>query len=89
MSRRTARTSACASSRCTPLHAKLFEPESIRLIGKGTIPVLGYGPHHLTDMQRDVVVGAVKDPSKNIFIASEYLAQLKARAVSPTCRRNR
>ncbi|MFE9494258.1 hypothetical protein [Streptomyces collinus] len=40
--------------------------------------VLGYDPHHLTDMQRDVVVGAVKDPSKNIFIASEYLAQLKA-----------
>lgn len=32
--------------------------------------VLGYDPHHLTDMQRDVVVGAVKDPSKNIFIAS-------------------
>ncbi|GAA3112408.1 hypothetical protein GCM10017687_26600 [Streptomyces echinatus] len=40
--------------------------------------VLGYDPHHLTDMQRDVVVGATKDPSKNIFIASEYLARLKA-----------
>ncbi|WP_437028965.1 hypothetical protein [Streptomyces sp. enrichment culture] len=40
--------------------------------------VLGYDPHHLTDMQRDVVVNAIKDPAKNIFIASEYLAQLKA-----------
>ncbi|MFE1231893.1 hypothetical protein [Streptomyces sp. NPDC058745] len=40
--------------------------------------VLGYDPNHLTDMQRDVVVDAVKDPAKNIFIASEYLAQLKA-----------
>ncbi|GAA0666333.1 hypothetical protein GCM10009535_52630 [Streptomyces thermocarboxydovorans] len=40
--------------------------------------VLGYDPHHLTDIQRDQVVGAIKDPAKNIFIASEYLAQLKA-----------
>ncbi|MFE8012428.1 hypothetical protein ACFU3O_06755 [Streptomyces antibioticus] len=40
--------------------------------------VLGYDPQHLTDMQRDQVVGALKDPAKNIFIASEYLAQLKA-----------
>ncbi|MCX4633170.1 hypothetical protein [Streptomyces sp. NBC_01443] len=40
--------------------------------------VLGYDPHHLTDAQRQVVVDAVKDPAKNIFIASEYLAQLKA-----------
>ncbi|MFE9661426.1 hypothetical protein [Streptomyces sp. NPDC005955] len=40
--------------------------------------VLGYDPHHLTDMQRDQVVSAAKDPAKNIFIASEYLAQLKA-----------
>lgn len=40
--------------------------------------VLGYDPHHLTDMQRDVVVDAIKDPATNIFIASEYLAQLKA-----------
>ncbi|MFS0698110.1 hypothetical protein [Streptomyces nitrosporeus] len=40
--------------------------------------VLGYDPAHLTDMQRSVVVDAIKDPAKNIFIASEYLAQLKA-----------
>ncbi|MFI5689716.1 hypothetical protein [Streptomyces sp. NPDC051636] len=32
----------------------------------------------LTDAQRDQVVGAVKDPTQNIFVASEYLAQLKA-----------
>ncbi|MEU6772310.1 hypothetical protein [Streptomyces sp. NPDC046759] len=42
--------------------------------------VLGYDPHHLTDMQRDQVVGAIKDPGKNVFIASEYLAQLKAQS---------
>ncbi|MFD9223531.1 hypothetical protein ACFWDI_26835 [Streptomyces sp. NPDC060064] len=40
--------------------------------------VLGYDPHNLTDTQRSVIVDAVKDPAKNIFIASEYLAQLKA-----------
>ncbi|WP_128980555.1 hypothetical protein [Streptomyces roseicoloratus] len=40
--------------------------------------VLGYDSSHLTAMQRDVVVDAIKDPAKNIFIASEYLAQLKA-----------
>ncbi|MFI8194664.1 hypothetical protein ACIF8T_39180 [Streptomyces sp. NPDC085946] len=40
--------------------------------------VLGYDPQHLTDMQRDVVVDAIKDPATNIFIASEYLSQLKA-----------
>ncbi|MFJ3914159.1 lysozyme family protein [Streptomyces vinaceus] len=40
--------------------------------------VLGYDPHNLTDLQRDQVVSAIKDPAKNIFIASEYLAQLKA-----------
>ncbi|GHE46251.1 hypothetical protein CP980_34820 [Streptomyces vinaceus] len=40
--------------------------------------VLGYEPHNLTDLQRDQVVSAIKDPAKNIFIASEYLAQLKA-----------
>ncbi|GAA1428383.1 hypothetical protein GCM10009601_41470 [Streptomyces thermospinosisporus] len=40
--------------------------------------VLGYDPHHLTDAQRDQVVGAIKDPAQNIFVASEYLAQLKA-----------
>ncbi|MFD7258384.1 hypothetical protein [Streptomyces sp. NPDC059874] len=40
--------------------------------------VLGYDPHHLTDLQRATVVDAVKDPAKNMFIASAYLAQLKA-----------
>ncbi len=40
--------------------------------------VLGYDPNNLTDMQRDTVVEATKDPAQNMFIASEYLAQLKA-----------
>lgn len=40
--------------------------------------VLGYDPGNLTDTQRSVVVDSIKDPAKNIFIASEYLAQLKA-----------
>ncbi|MCX4588164.1 transglycosylase SLT domain-containing protein [Streptomyces sp. NBC_01481] len=40
--------------------------------------VLGYDPHNLTDMQRSAVVDAIRDPAKNIFIASEYLAQIKA-----------
>ncbi|MFD3499320.1 hypothetical protein [Streptomyces sp. NPDC058678] len=29
-------------------------------------------------MQRDTVVEATRDPAQNMFIASEYLAQLKA-----------
>jgi hypothetical protein len=40
--------------------------------------VLGYDPNNLSDAQRQVVVDAVKDPGQNVFIASEYLAQLKA-----------
>lgn len=40
--------------------------------------VLGYDPHNLTDIQRSTVVAAIKDPATNIFVASEYLAQLKA-----------
>lgn len=40
--------------------------------------VLGYDPANLTDAQRDTVIEALKDPAQNIFIASEYLAQLKA-----------
>ncbi|MBQ0825575.1 hypothetical protein [Streptomyces tagetis] len=40
--------------------------------------VLGYDPAHLTEQQRNVVEDALQDPAQNIFIASEYLAQLKA-----------
>ncbi|GHH06101.1 hypothetical protein [Streptomyces lanatus] len=40
--------------------------------------VLGYDPENLTDAQREEVVNASKDPGQNIYIASEYLAQLKA-----------
>ncbi|ROQ89021.1 hypothetical protein EDE04_7419 [Streptomyces sp. 2132.2] len=40
--------------------------------------VLGYDPHDLTGLQRDQVVFAIKDPAKNIFIASENPAQLEA-----------
>ncbi|WP_455361614.1 hypothetical protein [Streptomyces sp. SYSU K21746] len=40
--------------------------------------VLGYDPYNLTEDQRSAVVDAVRDPGTNIFIASEYLAQLKA-----------
>ncbi|MFI7011729.1 hypothetical protein [Streptomyces sp. NPDC050145] len=40
--------------------------------------VLGYDPEHLTDQQRATVEESLQDPGQNIFIASEYLAQLKA-----------
>lgn len=40
--------------------------------------VLGFDPDELTEEQHRVVVGATRDPGYNIFIASEYLAQLKA-----------
>ncbi|KMS69683.1 hypothetical protein ACM01_33815 [Streptomyces viridochromogenes] len=40
--------------------------------------VLGYDPENLTDAQREEVLDATKDPGQNIYIASEYLAQLKA-----------
>ncbi|MFF1688426.1 MULTISPECIES: hypothetical protein [unclassified Streptomyces] len=33
---------------------------------------------HLTDQQRGMVEEALQDPRQNVFIASEYLAQLKA-----------
>ncbi|WP_033317967.1 hypothetical protein [Streptomyces yerevanensis] len=51
-------------------------PMSIQI--RRAAEVLGYDPHNLTDMQRDAVVEATKDPAQNVFIASEYLAQLKA-----------
>jgi hypothetical protein len=40
--------------------------------------VIGYDPEHLTDQQRGTVETPLQDPAQNIFIASEYLAQLKA-----------
>lgn len=40
--------------------------------------VLGYDPATLTERQRDEIRSALKDPAQNIFIASEYLANLKA-----------
>lgn len=40
--------------------------------------VLGYDPDHLTDQQRGMVETALQEPAQNMFIASEYLAQLKA-----------
>ncbi|MDO0917716.1 hypothetical protein QQM39_45135 [Streptomyces sp. DT2A-34] len=40
--------------------------------------VLGYDPENLTDAQREEVVNATKNPGQNIYIASEYLAQVKA-----------
>ncbi|MFI1760879.1 hypothetical protein ACH41H_02215 [Streptomyces sp. NPDC020800] len=40
--------------------------------------VLGYDPDRLTDQQRSMVEESLQDPAQNIFIASEYLAQLKA-----------
>ncbi|MFE4450899.1 hypothetical protein [Streptomyces sp. NPDC056796] len=40
--------------------------------------VLGYDPDDLTEHQRAVVEESLQDPGQNIFIASGYLAQLKA-----------
>ncbi|MGW1887829.1 hypothetical protein [Streptomyces sp. NPDC001970] len=40
--------------------------------------VLGYDPGNLTEQQRTIVEESLQDPAQNIFIASEYLAQLKA-----------
>jgi hypothetical protein len=40
--------------------------------------VLGYDPENMTPAQRDEVEAATQNPSTNIYIASEYLAQLKA-----------
>ncbi|MGW1758010.1 hypothetical protein [Streptomyces mirabilis] len=39
---------------------------------------LGYDPDHRTEQQRSMVEDSLQDPAQNIFIASEYLAQLKA-----------
>lgn len=40
--------------------------------------VLGYDPENLTPAQREEVVSATKDPAQNIYLASEYLAQVKS-----------
>ncbi|GAA4044038.1 hypothetical protein [Streptomyces shaanxiensis] len=40
--------------------------------------VLGYDPDRLSEDQRDEIRGALKDPAQNLFIASKYLANLKA-----------
>ncbi|MGH4008783.1 MAG: hypothetical protein ACRDTH_11620 [Pseudonocardiaceae bacterium] len=40
--------------------------------------VLGYDPENLSEQQRNEVKSALKHPAQNIFIASEYLANLKA-----------
>ncbi|WP_405550045.1 hypothetical protein [Streptomyces microflavus] len=40
--------------------------------------VLGYDPENMTQAQRDEVERATQDPATNVYIASEYLAQLKA-----------
>jgi soluble lytic murein transglycosylase-like protein/uncharacterized protein YukE len=40
--------------------------------------VLGYDPDNLTDAQRATVEESLQDPNQNIFVASGYLAQLKA-----------
>ncbi|MEV6248184.1 hypothetical protein AB0M38_18585 [Streptomyces sp. NPDC051742] len=40
--------------------------------------VLGYDPQNMSEQQRAVVEESLQDPGQNIFIAAEYLAQLKA-----------
>ncbi|MGW8553564.1 hypothetical protein [Streptomyces tubercidicus] len=51
-------------------------PMSIQI--RRAAEVLGYDPANLTDIQREQVKEAVKDPAQNAFITSEYLGQLKA-----------
>ncbi|MER6552481.1 hypothetical protein ACFT39_19230 [[Kitasatospora] papulosa] len=40
--------------------------------------VLGHAPESMTRAQRDEVETATQDPATDVYIASEYLAQLKA-----------
>ncbi|MGW7456613.1 hypothetical protein [Streptomyces sp. NPDC054797] len=44
--------------------------------------MLGYDPENLTRDQRDEIQKATQNPSTNIYIASEYLAQLKAESLA-------
>ncbi|MCZ2526988.1 hypothetical protein [Streptomyces sp. HB2AG] len=53
-----------------------YGPMSIQV--RRAAEVLGYDPANLTEPQRDQVVQALEDPAQNVFIASEYLAQVKA-----------
>ncbi|NBM16599.1 hypothetical protein [Streptomyces sp. GC420] len=53
-----------------------FGPIAIQL--RRGAEVLGYDPANLTEQQRTTVEASLQDPGQNIFIASEYLAQLKA-----------
>lgn len=39
--------------------------------------VLGYDPESLSERQRDEIVGSLKDPKENVFIAAQYLSNLK------------
>ncbi|MER7708124.1 hypothetical protein ABTX81_35200 [Kitasatospora sp. NPDC097605] len=53
-----------------------YGPLSIQV--RRAAEVLGYNPATLSDDQRHEVVRALQNPATNIFIASGYLAQLKA-----------
>ncbi|MGH3911814.1 MAG: hypothetical protein ACRDTC_00145 [Pseudonocardiaceae bacterium] len=39
--------------------------------------VLGYDPEDLSKQQRDEIVSSLKDPKENVFIAAQYLSNLK------------
>lgn len=56
--------------------ATSYGPMAVQL--RRAAEVLGYDPHNLSDQQRDEVRAALKDPAQNIFVASKYLANLKA-----------
>jgi hypothetical protein len=51
--------------------------------------VLGYDPHNLTDMQRSVIVDAVKDPRRTSSSPPGTWPSSRPRAGSPTCRPSR
>lgn len=38
---------------------------------------LGYDPESLSEKQRDEIVGSLKNPKENVFIAAQYLSNLK------------
>jgi len=51
-----------------------YGPLSIQV--RRAAEVLGYDPQHLTGGQRDQLVGALKDPTANVYIAAAYLRQV-------------